>query len=179
MLASSTGFGAAGLVTRASFEASLFFRGKTCDQFLQALRKFYDLARSAQLKIDLVIARGYVIDRLPEANQRLDDLARQNEGDPDAGNNRQCGDNAQHPLGAMQNVLSGAMVVLNTLPVPRLQSSCQVEEFSARSVEIQCKLPQFRVGGLERGGDLRIERIHLVAKTLEQLGEVAGFQHLD
>ena len=124
------------------------------DQVANAVGQLHDFSFSFNLKINLVVAGGGVIDGLLEAEQGLHDLARQNETDPHTDEKREYRDDAERPFGARNQLLRFAVITFDASPVSCFQLGSQVENPLAGILQVDGDLAKGGISFLNGSGDL-------------------------
>src|SRR5579871_1618697 len=154
---------------------------KVGDEEADAVGELNDFAFALNIELDFVVARGGVIDGLLQADQRLNNLFRQGEADPDADQESDRGDDREGPLGGRYEAPGFAMVVLDTVPTLGLEFAGHGEDFLPGALQVDRDVAQGRITFLNSLGDLGIERPDAIAKFIDQLStrlEAIAFQQI-
>src|SRR6266481_4430763 len=139
------------------------------DQVANTVRELHDFSLPLNIKINLVVAGGGVVNGFLEAQQGLHDLARQNETDPHADKEGDYGDDAERPLGARDEALGLVVITFDAPPVSRFELGGEVENALAGIVEVDRDLAQGGISSLNGFGDLRVEGVNAIAQLVDQL----------
>src|SRR5260370_7261857 len=130
------------------------------DQVANTVGELHDFSFPLNIKINLVVAGGGVVNGFLEAQQGLHDLARQNETDPHADKEGDYGDDAERPLGARDEALGLVVITFDAPPVSRFELGGEVENALAGIVEADVDLPQDGISFLTTFGDFRLHGLH-------------------
>src|SRR5258707_6872368 len=139
------------------------------DQVANTVGELHYFSFSLNIKINLVVAGGGVVNGFLEAEQGLHDLARQNETDPHADKEGDYGDDAERPLGARDEALGLVVITFDAPPVSRFELGGEVENALAGIVEVDRDLAQGGISFLNGFGDLRVEGVNAIAQLVDQL----------